>query len=204
MLSDSDLSQPLHGETAGGGAAGSGISGLLSTIQKSPAINAVVGLRQRMRPWTTDFAAPNRFSRPGDSWAVRLRTNVTYYKANYIAVFGGIVVFSIFSSPFLLVALIIFGAAWLYLLSFRPRLDDGSIAPITIGGRTLSGMEQKVALGGISLLTMLCTSIGSTIFWALGVGTVLIALHAASHTTEFHEVGVEEFGASPDQSAFQI
>jgi hypothetical protein len=28
----------------------------------------------------------------------------------------------------------------------RPRLEDGSLAPIALGGRVLSGMEQKAGL----------------------------------------------------------
>lgn len=45
----------------------------------------------------------------------------------------------------------------------------------------------------------------STIFWALGVGTVFIGVHAALHTIEFHEVDAEEFGASSQEAApFQI
>ena len=48
----------------------------------------------------------------------------------------------------------------------------------------------------------------STIFWALGVGSVLVILHAALHTTEFHEVDAEEFGGAssntPQAPAFRV
>jgi len=196
----SSLQAPLTGEENGTGNMASSFSAgaLLHKVQNSVVGSTYSGLRQRMRPWVTDFAAVNRFSRPGDSWAARVRTNLTYYKANYTSVFGGVLVVSIVTSPMLLIAIAIFGGLWVWLLSVRPRLEDGSIAPVTIGGRTLSGFEQKAGLGGVTLLAMLFTSIGSTIFWALGVAAVLIGVHSALHTTEFHEVGAEEFGTSSE------
>ena len=55
----------------------------------------------------------------------------------------------------------------------------------------LSGMEQKAGLGGITILLMLVTSLGSTIFWALGASMVFVGAHAVTHKIEFHQVRVE-------------
>jgi hypothetical protein len=35
---------------------------------------------------------------------------------------------------------------------------------------------------------MLVTSLGSTIFWALGASMVFVGAHAVTHKTEFHQV----------------
>mmetsp|Transcript_43302 Transcript_43302/g.115851 ORF Transcript_43302/g.115851 Transcript_43302/m.115851 type:complete len:158 (-) Transcript_43302:242-715(-) len=149
-----------------------------------------------MRPWATDFLAPTRFTKPNDDWTQRMKTNVAYYKANYGAIFLAITIFSIISNPSLLICLVVLGGAWGYLMIIRPRSEDGSLVPATIGSRTLSGFEQKAALAGITIVVLLVTSLGSTIFWALGVSCVAIGLHAVLHSTEFHEVDAEEFAAS--------
>ena len=80
---------------------------------------------------------------------------------------------------------------WTFLLHGRPRPEDGSLVPITIGGRVLSGMEQKAGLGGVTILLMLVTSLGSTIFWALGASMVFVGAHAVTHKIEFHQVCAE-------------
>lgn len=52
-------------------------------------------------------------------------------RANYTVVFGGVVVFSILTSPMLLIAIAIFGALWVWLLSVRPRLGR-SLLPLQL------------------------------------------------------------------------
>ena len=50
---------------------------------------------------------------------------------------------------------------------------------------------------GITLLLMLVTSLGSTLFWALGASMVFVAAHAVTHKTEFHQVDGSDFGSGP-------
>ncbi len=40
----------------------------------------------------------------------------------------------------------------------------------------------------MTILLMLVTSLGSTIFWALGASMVFVGAHAVTHKTEFHQV----------------
>jgi len=167
---------------------------MFSKVQNSNLGLAISSVRSRIRPWVTDFGAVSQFTRPGDDWATRLRINVTYYKGNYGIIFTGFVVYSIISNPFLLVSIILLLGAWSWLLGMRPRLEDGSIAPVTVGGRVLSGFEQKVALGSFTFILMMITSLGSTIFWALGASMFFIVAHAITHKTDMHEVDAEQFG----------
>lgn len=155
-----------------------------------------MALQSKVRPWATDFAAPTRFSRPTEDWLQRVKQNVAYYKSNYGVLFIGFLIFSIVSNPVLLIVLSLLAGAWTYLLAMRPRQDDGSLYPVTVAGRTLSGFEQKASLTGLTFIMLMITSLGSTIFWALGVSFVAVGLHAALHTTEFHEVDTEDFGGS--------
>lgn len=50
---------------------------------------------------------------------------------------------------------------------------------------------------GITILLLLITSLGSTIFWALGASMVFVGAHAVTHKTEFHQVEATDFGAPP-------
>mmetsp|Transcript_87127 Transcript_87127/g.232260 ORF Transcript_87127/g.232260 Transcript_87127/m.232260 type:complete len:89 (-) Transcript_87127:117-383(-) len=76
--------------------------------------------------------------------------------------------------------MLVLGGCWSYLLNSQPRT-------ITIGTRVLSPFDQKVILGFITFLAVSLTSLSSTIFWALGVSTFGVVLHALFHTTEDHE-----------------
>ena len=122
----------------------------------------LTSVSSRIRPWTTDFAAVSQFTKPGDDWANRLQVNATYYKGNYSIIFFSFLLYSIIANPFLLMSILILTGSWTFLLSGRPRLEDGSLAPLNIGGRVLTAMEQKAALGGITILLLLITSLGST------------------------------------------
>ena len=79
--------------------------------------------------------------------AKRLQVNATYYKGNYSVIFFAFVLYSIIANPFLLMSICVLTGAWTFLLNGRPRMEDGSLQPLSVGGRVLSGMEQKAALG---------------------------------------------------------
>jgi len=142
-------------------------------------------------------ASVTQFTKPGDDWSKRLQVNATYYKGNYSVIFFLFVLYSIIANPFLLMSIFILGGGWAFLLTARPRLEDGSLAPLSLGGRVLTGMEQKAGLGGLTVVLLLITSLGSTIFWALGASMVFVAAHAVTHKTEFHQVEASDFGAPP-------
>jgi len=149
----------------------------------------LVGLTTRsMRPWVTDFAAPMRFTKPSEDWAVRMRTNLTYYKGNYAAIFILMVVVSILTNPLLLFSLVLVSAGWGLLLTQKMPQT------ITIGGKPLGPFEQKCGMAGLTFLAIFATGLSSTIFWALGVSTVATSIHSVCHTTEFHIVDGDEFG----------
>jgi len=171
--------------------------GTISRMQTSSVGSMLSSVGSRMRPWTTDFAAVSQFAKPGDDWSKRLQVNLTYYKGNYSAIFLVFVLYSIIANPFLLTSIVILTGAWTFLLHGRPRTEDGSLVPVSIGGRVFTGVEQKAGLGGITLLLMLVTSLGSTLFWALGASMVFVAAHAVTHKTEFHQVDGSDFGSGP-------
>ena len=179
------------------------------------------------------------FTKPDDNWAVRMRTNVGYYKGNYTgawparhlgtvftlpathrlppitlkhvrpkrnqsadvppfplsappspAILVLMVIFSILTNPFLLFSLLFVSAGWGYVLAQK------NPQPITIGGKTLTPFEQKASLAGFTLVAVMITGLSSTLFWALGVSTVLCGAHSVCHTTEYHIVDGDEFSSA--------
>jgi len=210
MLAGSDLNAPLAAAPLDNSSSSFKIAGMnvppqvmgvMAKVQSSSVGGMLTSMGQRIRPWTTDFASVSQFTKPGDDWAKRLQVNATYYKGNYSIIFFVFVLYSIISNPFLLMSILILTGGWTFLLHGRPRTEDGSLVPITIGGRVLSGMEQKAGLGGVTILLMLVTSLGSTIFWALGASMVFVGAHAVTHKIEFHQVEAAEFGAPPPTAA---
>lgn len=66
---------------------------------------------------------------------------------------------------------------------------------------TLAHMLVRIPLRattqGLTVFLMLVTSLGSTIFWALGASMVFVGAHAVTHKTEFHQVEAADFGGVP-------
>jgi hypothetical protein len=100
------------------------------------------------------------------------------------------VIFSILTNPFLLFSLLFVSAGWGYVLAQK------NPQPITIGGKTLTPFEQKASLAGFTLVAVMITGLSSTLFWALGVSTVLCGAHSVCHTTEYHIVDGDEFSSA--------
>mmetsp|Transcript_10100 Transcript_10100/g.20669 ORF Transcript_10100/g.20669 Transcript_10100/m.20669 type:complete len:148 (-) Transcript_10100:929-1372(-) len=103
--------------------------GLFQKLKDSTLGTTVAGFRRNVRAWATDFASPTQFNRPGDELTSRVRKNLSYFKGNYGILAGGVLVFSILTNPLLLFSLLFLSALWAYLLMFRPKLEDGSLAP---------------------------------------------------------------------------
>jgi hypothetical protein len=61
------------------------------------------------------------------------------------------------------------------------------LSPVAIAGRVLTPFDQKVVLGFVTFVAVSVTSLSSTLFWALGVSVVGVAVHAILHTTDAHE-----------------
>ncbi|KAJ1477094.1 PRA1 family protein-domain-containing protein [Baffinella frigidus] len=167
---------------------------MMAGLRNSQLGSTLQTIRARMRPWVTDFASPTQFTAPGDQLATRVRTNLTYYKSNYACLFGASAMASIVTNPSLLVSIIILAVGWGFLLFHRPRLEDGSLMPITVATRTLNGFEQKAALSIMTLLLMLLTGLTGTIFFSLGLSVFVVGSHAALHRTDLHEIDSSDFG----------
>lgn len=76
-------------------------------------------------------------------------------------------------NPWSLIILAILAAVWFYSYIIKTT-------PLVVGGRTLSDQEKFLALSGGSLFTVFfLTSVGATLFYALGLSMIMVGLHAS-------------------------
>mmetsp|Transcript_20322 Transcript_20322/g.43994 ORF Transcript_20322/g.43994 Transcript_20322/m.43994 type:complete len:125 (-) Transcript_20322:171-545(-) len=118
-----------------------------------------------MYPQVTDFANFRLFSKPGEDLPARLAGNVSHFKGNYAVLFVIFFSYSILANPFLLLSIVILAAAWIGESSLNDRT-------ISIFGRSIHGHERKLALAAVTAITLLFSSAGSTLFWAIGITTL--------------------------------
>lgn len=128
----------------------------------------------QQRPWTemvdrSSFAKPDNLS---DALS-RIRKNLGYFRANYLAVLLGVVVLSMLYNPVSIIVLALLGSGWAYLFVIR-------VEPLVISGRVISDREKLVGMAAISILIVFgITSVGSILISGVIVGFAAICIHGA-------------------------
>ncbi|CAI5481469.1 unnamed protein product [Closterium sp. Yama58-4] len=128
----------------------------------------------QQRPWA-EVVDRSQIAKPeGFNDAVsRIRKNIVYFKANYLAIILGMVALSILWNPVSIFWLGILGAAWVYLFMIHSQ-------PLVIGGRVLSETEKLLGMIAISVLVIFgLTKVGSVLMSGVTLGLVAIAIHAS-------------------------
>jgi len=128
-----------------------------------------------LRSWSV-FCSKTKFSFPKVTEAPqRLKTNLTYFQTNYIVVFGLIVLYSIISNPWFLLALGVVGGGWAYVFHVRKE-------PIFLGSHEVTDREKMVVLGVVTIITFWFASVSNTIFWLIGATLTVVNGHALFFT----------------------
>lgn len=126
------------------------------------------------KPWSevldrTAFAKPAGMAEATG----RMRKNVAYFKVNYGIVAVSTTALVMVMNPWSLIVLAVLALLWGYAYVVRTT-------PLVLGGRELSDREKFMALSGTSLVVIFfLTSVGATLFYALGLSMLLIGAHAA-------------------------
>jgi hypothetical protein len=118
---------------------------------------------------------PSGFSKPANAndLGTRLRKNLTYFKTNYAIATTGTTALVMLLNPWSLIILAILAAVWFYFYIIKT-------SPLVLGGREFSDREKFLLLSGTSLFTIFfLTSVGATIFYALGLSMIMVAIHAS-------------------------
>jgi len=126
------------------------------------------------------FFSPTSFSKPEtrDVWLARVRANFSHYRSLYGILFAVVLVYTVLSSPLLLLGLSVLAFAWLY--AFVLTSPE---TPINIAGFELKRREKVLALAPFSLLVVVLCGLINSLIWVVILTTILALPHAS-----FHEV----------------
>ncbi|EDQ87848.1 uncharacterized protein MONBRDRAFT_33098 [Monosiga brevicollis MX1] len=158
----------------------SGFSGMMTSINNPEARSNLLGRvktfvndnRKQIVPWNEFFARP---SAPKNAAVAtqRIYHNVGKFKANYVLISCVLALYALFTSPMLLVTLLIMygGFTW------ANHLKESG--PMSIMGRQFESREVAVAtaVGGAVFLWFFGAT--SLIFWMLGATLFVVGGHAA-------------------------
>lgn len=153
----------------GGNANAALVKNIIAKLQESARSAAA-----QQRPWSemvdrSSFAKPDNLS---DALS-RIRKNLGYFRANYMAVLLGVVVLSMLWNPISIIVLALLGSGWAYLFVIR-------VEPLVISGRVISDREKLVGMAAISILVVFgITSVGSILISGVIVGFAAISIHGA-------------------------
>eukprot|EP00301_Raphidiophrys_heterophryoidea_P012159 c18518_g1_i1.p1 GENE.c18518_g1_i1~~c18518_g1_i1.p1 ORF type:complete len:216 (-),score=56.67 c18518_g1_i1:65-712(-) len=138
---------------------------LVQKIRQSEFVKSV-------RPWT-EFSSMSKFHKPKSSQEIisNARRNTIYFAANYVCIMCMLLVYSILTSPLLLLGLLACGGTWLYMTLVRKQ-------PLVLGGKNVSEKHVVLGLCAFSVVVFLVTSGVEIVCWSLGFGAVLSLLHA--------------------------
>ena len=101
----------------------------------------------------------------------RIFTNLLYWRSNYLLFFSLVSLYSLYSSLWLCVAVLLIVAQWAYVFGVRRR-------PFVFGNRVLSAVET---LGSMCLMSTMLLWLFGVLWrftWMLNVGMAFVLLHA--------------------------
>lgn len=125
------------------------------------------------------FFAPTSFSKPltREEWLGRVRANFAHYRSLYSILFVAVGVYTVLSSPLLLLGLSVLACAWVY--AFVLTAPD---TPITIAGVELRRREKLFALAPFSILVVTLCGLINSIVYCIFLTVFLALPHASFHT----------------------
>lgn len=160
------------------------------------------------KPWG-ELVDRSSFSKPANMAEAtgRLRQNVNYFRTNYLIMATGTTALVMFMNPWSLIVLAFLAVIWFYMYIIKTT-------PLVIGGREFGDREKFMMMAGGSLVVIFfLTSVGSIIFYALGLSMLVIGGHAMLHQPDdlfIDEVPAQNggglfsfFNRSASQAAYQ-
>ena len=127
-------------------------------------------------------------SKPGNFGELtsRVRKNISYFRTNYAIVTVGTTALVMLMNPWSLFVLALLALVWFYFYIMKTT-------PLVLGGREFSDKEKFMLLSGTSLFTIFfLTSVGATIFYAIGLSMIMIGLHASIRSPDDTTLFAEE------------
>eukprot|EP00298_Acanthocystis_sp_HF-20_P007664 c17203_g1_i1.p1 GENE.c17203_g1_i1~~c17203_g1_i1.p1 ORF type:complete len:267 (-),score=65.61 c17203_g1_i1:32-793(-) len=135
------------------------------------------------RPWS-QFLNVTKFRKPSENYSVILKEtgyNLKYWLYNYAVLSLAIFIYSLLTSPLLILCFLFSGGLWVWLVFVRKQ-------PIVLMGRTLSQTQLLYLLGSFSMLVFLLTSGYKTLMWSLIFSSILSVTHAVFRAPEYSTI----------------
>ena len=134
------------------------------------------------------FLNPTLFSKPAtrDEWLVRVRGNVSHYRSLYLLLAGAVLVYTVLSSPLLLIGLCLLAGAWAY--AFVLTSPE---TPINVFGMELRRREKLIALLPFSLLVVTLCGLITSLVWVCFLSSIIALPHASFHEVRRHTPGTK-------------
>jgi PRA1 family protein 1 len=130
---------------------------------------------QNLRPFS-EFLNKERVSLPHPrEMHSRVLANLRFYQTNYLVMFGCLALYSVLTTPGLLLIVLLSAFAAFYLLYWRAE-------PITVAGHEVSYRQKIVALVVMSAVLAFFTSAGPAMLWIVGLFTLSTLGHALVFT----------------------
>eukprot|EP01116_Phalansterium_solitarium_P009231 TRINITY_DN232_c0_g1_i2.p1 TRINITY_DN232_c0_g1~~TRINITY_DN232_c0_g1_i2.p1 ORF type:complete len:189 (-),score=54.38 TRINITY_DN232_c0_g1_i2:420-986(-) len=106
---------------------------------------------------------------------LRIKSNITYFLANYIILFFILAIYCVITNPFFLFSIAISVLLYFYMFKWRQE-------PIVIAGYTATERVKMGIVAAVSLFLFWYASVGNTIFWLIGATGVIVFIHALLYT----------------------
>ncbi|KAI3727313.1 hypothetical protein L1987_67126 [Smallanthus sonchifolius] len=130
------------------------------------------------RPWKQMFNLGSVDFPHGVSDAFsRIRTNVGYFRMNYVIIMLFILFLSLLWSPISLIVFVVMMAAWLFLYFLRDE-------PLVIFNRTIGDRAVLLVLSVVTIVLLLLTGVTWNILSSILIGLVVVVVHAALMNTD--------------------
>eukprot|EP00275_Glaucocystis_incrassata_P001538 EC123278.1.p1 GENE.EC123278.1~~EC123278.1.p1 ORF type:complete len:175 (+),score=24.37 EC123278.1:62-586(+) len=145
-------------------------------------------LAERIRPWRdffTGFGLP-----PSGETKARIQQNVAYFQGNYAALTLLVLGFSILTSPFVAISLLILAGMYFYLYIHRKE-------PLVIGDRTIEDREKNIIMIVASVVLLLGSGAPGVLLWCATVSALIIVSHGALHIPSCDDLFSQPVLANP-------
>ncbi|KAI7735773.1 hypothetical protein M8C21_000535 [Ambrosia artemisiifolia] len=130
------------------------------------------------RPWKQMFnLASINFPHSLSVAFSRIKTNVGYFRMNYVIIMLVILFLSLLFHPISLIVFVIMMAAWLFLYFLRDE-------PLIIFHRTIGDRAVLVVLFVVTIVLLLLTDVTWNIVSSVLIGLFVVVVHAALRNTD--------------------
>jgi hypothetical protein len=142
---------------------------LLDELQPLIVQMQVLGWKE-MRPWGEFFATFKAPQFNAKNLEQRIMTNVLYYRSNYLALCGGVLILQILFAPMILVSAAVIFALFVYLT----QIHKGSFR---IGDFILDNTGKRYMLVILSVFILFISGTALKILWAILYSIILCGVH---------------------------